>query len=107
MAGYVRLESWNSSTADPGINQVSIWDLRERVPIVTTVDADVNCWIEKIINNTGVPTQPDFSNYKFAQTTFFNRALAEQWVDGYGGVVYVDVFSRDIVGMVRLLTFKP
>lgn len=31
--------------------------------------------------------------------TYFNRALAEEWTDGYGGVVYVDVFSRDVVGM--------
>lgn len=33
VAGYVRMESWNTPEANPGINGVTIWDLREQTPV--------------------------------------------------------------------------
>jgi len=99
VSGYVRVESWNTPDANPGINGVTIWDLRENQPIVTTIDDQPQCIVQKLDSTVTAPPPPDFTGYSFSQVAYFNRALTEQWTDGYGGVVYVDVFSRDIVGM--------
>jgi len=99
VSGYVRLESWNTPDANPGINGVTLWDMREVQPVVFTIDSLATCWSEKLDSNVTAPVPFDFSSYAFVGVSYFNRALAEQWSDGYGGVVYVDVFSRDIVGM--------
>jgi hypothetical protein len=99
VSGYVRMESWNTPDPNPGINGVTIWDLREAQPVVWTIDSVAQCWVQKLDSNVTAPMPPDFSGYSLVNVTYFNRALAEQWGDGYGGVVYVDVFSRDIVGM--------
>jgi hypothetical protein len=99
VSGYVRMESWNTTDPTPGINGVTLWDLREATPIVTTIDSNAVCFVQKLTDNNTAPMPPDWSAYSLAQVTYFNRALAEEWTDGYGGVVYVDVFSRDVVGM--------
>jgi len=99
VAGYVRLESWNTPDANPGINGVTIWDLREQTPVVWTVDENTNCFLQKLSDNNTVPPPLNWAGYTLSNVTYFNRALAEEWSDGYGGVVYVDVFSRDVVGM--------
>jgi len=104
VSGYVRMESWNTPDANPGINGVTIWDLREQQPIVWTIDQNVNCFSEILDSNVQAPPPPDFTNFSFSKVTYFNRALAEMWTDGFGGVVYVDVFSRDIVGMGNVST---
>jgi len=99
VSGYVRLESWNTPDTNPGINGVTLWDMRELQPVVFTIDSTATCWAEKLDNNVTAPTPLDFTGFSFSSVTYFNRALAEEWSDGYGGVVYVDVFSRNIVGM--------
>jgi hypothetical protein len=104
VSGYIRMESWNTPDANPGINGVTIWDLREQQPIVWTIDQNVNCYSEKLDSNVQAPPAPDFTSFSFSKVAYFNRALAEMWVDGFGGVVYVDVFSRDIVGMGNVST---
>jgi hypothetical protein len=99
VSGYVRMESWNTADPTPGINGVTLWDLREMVPIVSTIDSNAKCYVQKLNDNNTVPLAPDWSGYTLAKVTYFNRALAEEWTEPFGGVVYVDVFSRDIVGM--------
>jgi hypothetical protein len=99
VSGYVRMESWNTPDANPGINGVTLWDLREQTPIVTTIDDQAACYVQKLNDNNTAPMPPDWSKWTIQKVTFFNRALAEEWTDGFGGVVYVDVFSRDVVGM--------
>jgi hypothetical protein len=99
VSGYVRMESWDEPDPTPGINGVTLWDMRETQPIVFTIDSNANCWVEKLDSNVSAPVPPDWSAYSLSQVTYFNRALAEEWTDGYGGLVYVDVFSRDVVGM--------
>jgi len=99
VSGYVRMESYNDTDADPGINGITLWDMREVQPIVFTIDMNAQCWVEKLDSNVTAPTPPDWSQFQLNQVTFFNRAFAEEWTDGYGGYVYVDVFSRDVVGM--------
>jgi len=99
VSGYVRMDSFNESDPSPGINGVTLWDLREAQPIVWTIDTNANCWSQKLDSNVSVPPPLDFTGYSFSQVTYYNRALAEEWSDGYGGVVYVDVFTRDIVGL--------
>jgi hypothetical protein len=99
ISGYVRMESWNSTDPTPGINGVTIWDLRETTPVVWTIDSQASCVVQKLNDNNTAPMPPDWTGFTLQQVTYFNRALSEEWTDGYGGVVYVDVFSRDIVGM--------
>jgi hypothetical protein len=99
VSGYVRMESWNDTNPNPGINGVTIWDLREQQPIVSTIDSNAQCVVEKLDSNVTAPMPMDWSGFQFNQLTYFNRALAEEWTDGFGGLVYVDVFDRDIVGM--------
>jgi hypothetical protein len=99
VSGYVRLESWNTPDANPGINGVTIWDMREQQPIVTTIDDQAACYVQKLNDNNTAPMPPSWAGWSVLKVTYFNRALAEEWTDGYGGVVYVDVFSRDVVGM--------
>jgi len=99
VSGYVRLESWNTADPNPGINGVTLWDLREKQPLVTVIDENTNCVTEKLDSNVTAPMPPDWSLFTFTAVKYFNRALAEQWSDGYGGVLYVDVFTRDVVGM--------
>jgi hypothetical protein len=99
VSGYVRLESWNTPDPNPGINGVTLWDMREQQPIVTVIDENANCVTEKLDSNVTAPMPPDWSGFSFQAVKYFNRALAEEWTDGYGGLVYVDVFSRDVVGM--------
>jgi hypothetical protein len=99
ISGYVRMESWNDTDPNPGINGVTLWDLREQTPIVTTIDSNAMCVVEKLDSNVSAPMPPDWTGFSFNQLKYFNRALAEEWTDGFGGVVYVDVFDRDIVGM--------
>jgi hypothetical protein len=99
VAGYVRMDSYDEQDPTPGINGVSLWDLRETQPIVITIDTQADCWVERLNDNVTAPVPPDWSAYTLSQVTYFNRALAEEWTDGFGGVVYVDVFSRDVVGM--------
>jgi len=97
--GYVRMDAYNSSRPSPGINGVTIWDLREVQPVVWTIDDQAKCYVQKLDADVTAPLPPSFTNYTMKKVTYFNRALAEQWTDGWGGMVYVDVFSRDIVGM--------
>jgi len=99
VSGYVRMESWNTSDPTPGINGVTLWDLREMSPVVWTIDNNANCVVQKLNDNNTAPMPPDWSAFSLQKVTFFNRALAEEWSDGYGGVVYVDVFTRDVVGL--------
>jgi len=98
VSGYVRIDSYNSTSSNPGINGVTIWDLRESTPHVYTVDANAQCWVEKLDSNVTAPTVPDWSAFKFARLTYFNKALVEQWIDVNDVVLYVDVFNRDVVG---------
>jgi len=65
---------------------------------VTTIDQNAACYVQKLNDNNTAPMPPDWSSWKLLKVTYFNRALAEEWTDGFGGVVYVDVFSRDVVG---------
>jgi hypothetical protein len=104
VSGYVRMESWNTPDSNPGINGVTLWDMREAQPIVFTIDSTTQCWVQKLDSNVTAPMPMDFTGYSFINVTYFNRALAEQWGDGFGGVVYVDVFSRNIVGMGNMST---
>jgi len=99
VSGYVRMDAFNESDPSPGINGVTLWDLREQQPVVWTIDSAAMCWMQRLDSNVSVPPPLDFTGYSFNVVTYYNRALAEEWTDGYGGVVYVDVFTRDIVGM--------
>jgi len=97
VSGYYRLDTYSSKDPTPGIDGVSIWDFRENPPVVTTIDDKVQCYTQKL--DPALSPQPwDFSNYNFIGFKWMNRALAEQWAESGGGVVYSDVFSRDIVG---------
>jgi hypothetical protein len=99
VSGYVRMDSYNDDDPTPGINGVTIWDLREVQPTVYTIDSLADCWVQQLSSNITAPMPFDWSYYTLDNVTYFNRALAEEWGDGYGGVVYVDVFSRNVVGM--------
>jgi len=99
VAGYVRMESWNTPEPNPGINGISIWDLRETQPIVQTIDQNAQCFVQKLNDNLFAPMPDDYSSYSFQQFKYFNRALAEMWTEPGGGYLYVDIFTRDIVGM--------
>lgn len=123
------MESWNTPDPSPGINGITLWDLRESLPIVSTIDQNVRptspisrfpvrlininlilcplqlillqaqCWVEKLNDNVLAPQPEDYSQYTFSKFQYWNRALAEEWIDGFGGYLYVDMFSRDVVGM--------
>jgi len=99
VTGYVRMESWNSPDPNPGINGVTIWDMRDKNPIVTTIDSNVQCWVQTLSDSVSAPRAGDFKSYTYGQLAYFNRALSEAWVEPGGGYLYVDVFSRAIVGM--------
>jgi hypothetical protein len=104
VSGYVRMESWDTPDPNPGINGVTLWDMREQQPVVWVIDQNTNCYSEKLDSNVSAPTPFDWSGYTINQVTYFNRALAEEWTEPFGGVVYVDVFSRDVVGLGNMST---
>lgn len=106
VSGYVRMESWDTPDAEPGINGITIWDLREVTPVVWTIDENTNCYVQKLNANNTAPPPLDWTGFSLSKVTYFNRALAEEWTDGFGGVVYVDVFSRDVVGMGNFSTVE-
>jgi len=97
LSGFIRLDSYNSSDPNPGINGVTIWDLRDVVPEVTTIDSLAKCYIQNIVQTMPLPL--DFSGLSFAGYLYWNRALAEKWVDRFGGTYYFDSFTRDVVGI--------
>jgi len=71
--------------------------LRDQTPEVTTIDSLTKCYIQNI--GQIVPDPLDFSNLEFVGYSYWNRALAERWDDDYGGSVYFDSNTRDVVGM--------
>jgi len=97
LTGFIREDSYNSTDPNPGINGVTVWDLRDQVPDVTTVDSLAQCYVQNV--GQIVPDALDFSNLQFSGYTYWNRALAEKWFDNYGGIVYFDSFNRDVVGI--------
>jgi len=100
VAGYVRMDSWNAATPYPGINGISIWDLRENPAILTMIGPHLVCQTHRMTRNDDmVPSPTDYSRYKFASLAYWNRAMAEKWVSPSGDYVYTNVFSRDVVGM--------
>jgi len=105
LSGYMREDAYNSTDANPGINGVTIWDLRDQVPDVTTVDSLAQCYVQNI--GQIIPDSLDFSSLNFAGYKYWNRALAEQWVDNFGGTVYFDSFSRDVVGIMNSSMDNP
>jgi len=104
VSGYVRMESWNTPDPNPGINGITLWDLREQQPVVWTIDENTNCFFLKLSTNVTAPTPFDFTGYRMQNVSYFNRALAEKWTEPFGGVVYVDVFSRNVVGVGNMST---
>jgi len=100
VAGHVRMDSWNAAAPNPGINGLSIWDLRENPAILTMIGPHLVCQTHRMTKaDEMVPRPVDYSRYKFASLAYWNRALAEKWVNPAGDYVYTDVFSRDVVGM--------
>jgi len=100
VAGYVRRDNWNSGLPNPGINGISIWDLRRSPPVALHVAPSLGCDMYRLDPMEDyVPTADDFSGYKFAELAYHSRALAEKWMDAEGNYVFLDVFSRDVVGM--------
>jgi hypothetical protein len=102
LSGFIRLDSFNTSDPNPGMNGVTIWDLRDQTPDVTTIDSQAACFVQNI--GQTVPMPLDFSFLKFAGYTYWNRALAEKWMDQFGGSVYFDSFTRDVVGITNSST---
>jgi len=100
VAGYVRMDSWNAATPYPGINGISIWDLRENPAVLTMIGPHLVCQTHKMTRiDDLIPSPPDYSLYKFDSLAYWNRAMAEKWVSPTGDYVYTNVFSRAIVGM--------
>jgi len=64
IAGYVRMESWNTPEPNPGINGVTIWDMREAQPVVWTIDSLAQCWMQKLTDKMGIPSPDDYSKHK-------------------------------------------
>jgi len=100
VAGYTRLESWDTKDANPGINGISIWDLRGAKPVLTFIGPKLECMMQELpAGDPSVPSPDDFSGLKFHSLAYWNRALAERWVDSDNNYLYLDVFSREVVGM--------
>jgi len=99
LTGYIRQDAYNSSDPNPGMNGITVWDLRDQIPDVITIDSLAQCYIQNI--GQIIPDPLDFTGLTFAGYTYWNRALAEKWVDNYGGQIYFDSFDRDVVGMVN------
>jgi len=100
VAGYVRMDSWNAATPNPGINGISIWDLRENPAVLTMIGPHLVCQTHRLTRTDDmIPSPVDYSRYKFSSLAYWNRALAEKWVNPTGDYVYTNIFSRDVVGM--------
>jgi len=100
ISGYTRLESWDSPTPTPGINGISIWDLRGPMATLTFIGPKLECLVQRLPStDDSVPSADDFSAYKFDSLAYWNRALAEKWVDADRNYLYLDVFTRSLVGM--------
>jgi len=103
VAGYVRMDSWNDALPHPGINGISVWDLREDTAILTMIGPHLVCQTHRLTKTDDmVPSRDDYSAYKFDSLAYWNRAMAERWVDAAGRYVFTNVFTRDIVGMGNL-----
>jgi len=99
VAGYARADSILMSNPNPGINGVSIWDLRGDAPSLTFFGLDATCQHAVLDPLTDyVPEPDDYSDFTLNSVTFWNRALAEKWVDLNGNYIFVDVFTRNLVG---------
>jgi len=100
VAGHVRLESWISPKVNPGINGISLWDLRAPTPVLNFISPQGTCKTQILDSDDDVIPQPDdYTDYQFTSLGYWNRALAEKWMDTDGNYLYLDVFTRDIVGM--------
>jgi hypothetical protein len=100
VAGHVRLESWISPNPNPGINGISLWDLRAPTPLLNFISPKATCMTQVLDSDDDViPVPDDYTDYKFTSLGYWNRALAEKWMDTDGNYLYLDVFTRDIVGM--------
>jgi len=97
VSGYVRVDSLTKD--EDGINGIALWDLREEIPTLTTISAQLECKIQRVSSTLRAPTPGDFSRYTFQTFRYYNSALAEMWGDRLGGYVMVDLFTRGVVGM--------
>jgi hypothetical protein len=95
-AGYVRVDAYNASDNNPGVNQVSVYDLRDSTPLITTVDANGVCY-NQLTTVDMAPSTFDWTGYKFAGTNFVNKKLAEKWIDGTGNYAHFDLFNRALL----------
>lgn len=95
VSGYYRMDTWPTRELNPGIDGVSIWDFRELPPVVTTIDDTMTCYTQKMDPKLS-PKPEDYSKYLFSGFKFWNRALAEEWTDGGGGMLYTDGSFRFI-----------
>jgi hypothetical protein len=100
VAGYTRLESWDSAAPNPGINGISIWDLRGAKAVLTYIGPKLECMMQEVpADDPSVPSPDDFSAHRFDSLSYWNRALAEKWIDADMNYIYLDVFTREVVGM--------
>jgi len=100
VAGYVRKDNWNSNKPNPGINGISLWDLRSLPPRAYHIERGLTCDVYKLDPAVDpIPTPDDYSSYKFMQTGYYNRAFSEKWADQDGNYIWINAFSRDLVGM--------
>jgi len=100
IGGYTRLESWDAPNPTPGINGISIWSLRGPKAVLTFIGPKLECLIQQLpSNDDSVPQPDDFSANKLDSLAYWNRALAEKWVDADRNYLYLDVFNRNVVGM--------
>jgi hypothetical protein len=96
-AGVVR---WDTiTTDDKGMKQlteVTIFDLRNAQ--VTYITQDGKCYWENA-DATLLPEPEDFSAWSFQEFQMNGLAYTEVWRDGYGGNLYADAFTREVLSL--------
>jgi len=104
VSGYVRLESWISLGSKPSINGISLWNLRGATPTMNFISPSATCKSHVLdLDADSAPLPEDYTGYTFDSLSYsWNRALAEKWIDTDGNYLYLDAFTRDIIGMGRV-----
>jgi len=96
-AGFVR---WDTiSTDDNGVKQlteVTIFDFRNGQ--VTFITQDGKCYWENA-DSTILPEPESFADWQFSGFQMSGLALTEVWKDGYGGSLYADAFTREVISV--------
>jgi len=96
-AGVVR---WDTiSTDDNGVKQlteVTIFDLRNSQ--VTYITQDGKCYWENA-DATILPEPENFAGWTYSGFQMKGLTFNEVWKDGYGGSLYADAFTREVLSL--------